>query len=97
MLDVFCSYYLGAKYLTDGLMAKTDTKYWQAASKVLYCTEADAGFIGGAGTRRQHQVIWREPCYPGAINLVIANHLYPLAQFNKVPSQVVGKRVIVIY
>jgi len=90
------AYHFAAERVTDRLMAEANTEDWDCRAGLRDQVEADARFLGRAGTGRQHYGIGIGIDHRVARHLVVAAHVDVGAQFAEIMHQVKGEAVVVV-
>jgi len=86
-----------AKGLADALVAEAHAEYGDFPGKAPDQRHRHPGFIGRAGTRRNHDVLGLERCDFLQRDFVVAVDHDFLSQLAQILHQVVGERIIVVY
>src|SRR5262249_30564383 len=90
------AYDLAAERLADGLVPEAHAENGNALRGLLDQIEADAGFIGRAGPRREHDRVRICREHVGARELVVAMHSDLRPQPAEIMDEVEGEAVVII-
>ena len=90
------AHHLAAERLADRLVAEADTEHRNGRCRLVDELEADAGVVGGARTRRQHDGVGIGGHDLGARNLVVAVHDDVGAQPAEIMDEVEGEAVVIV-
>ena len=91
-----CRYNVSAKYFTDSLMAKTNTKNWYSAGKLPNHFFCDSCGFRISRSRRNEDCLRRHSCDFFYCNLIISYCFNMRMQFSHILIYVIGKRIVII-
>ena len=94
--QVLGAYDFSAKRFAHGLMSQADAQDWKLAGEVANQVDADAGFVRGAGSGGDHDVVGLQRVDFVNRDLVVAADLDLRTQFAQILHKVVGERVVVV-
>ena len=90
------AHHLAPERFADGLVAQAHAQDRDAPGEVPDHLHREAGFLGRAWPRRDHDVRRRQPLHVFQCEGIVAPHLHLLPQFRQVLHQVVCERIVVV-